>query len=118
MVVVADKILRIIGPTGRPATNAELSKLTLKEKALEGQLRELKRATGADDAGLQQEIRKLEDAIKDVRKKMEPLKAQLEELNAQEEKEAEARAAARAAQNKTGNPYVPLLKTDLTSLGE
>lgn len=118
MVVVADKILRIIAPSGRPATNAELSKLTLREKSLESQLREVKSATGMDDATRQQEIRKLEDAIKEIQKKMEPLKAQLEELKAQEEKEARASEAARAARNNAGNPYAPILKTDLTSLGE
>lgn len=115
MVVVADKILRIVGPSGRPATTAALSKLTLREKELQRQLQEVKGTAGTDAAAQQQDIRRLEDAIKEVQKAMEPLKKQLEELKAQEQKEADARAAARAV---AANPYAPILKTDLTTLGE
>ncbi|MBA4789007.1 MAG: hypothetical protein AB1698_16455 [Pseudomonadota bacterium] len=115
MVVVADKILRIIGPTGRPSTTAELSKLSLKEKELERQLRDVKGTRATDEAAQRAEIRKLEDALKAVQKAMEPLKKQLEELNKQEEKEAAVRAAARSV---ASNPYAPILRTDLTKLGE
>lgn len=118
MVVVADKVLRIVGPSGKPATAAALNKLSLQEKALEQQLREVKGAGGMDAATRQQEVRKLEDAIKEVQKKMEPLKAQLEELRAQEEKEARASTAARSAQAKANNPYAPVFKADLTTLGK
>ncbi|WP_127090803.1 hypothetical protein [Aquabacter cavernae] len=118
MVVVADKILRIVGPTGKPATTAALNKLVLRENQLEAQLAEVKSARGTDEAAQQQEIRKLEEALKEVRKTMESLKAQLEELRAQEEKEGNVRSAAREALSKAGNPYAPLFKADLTSLSK
>lgn len=102
MVVVADKILRIIGPTGRPSITAALSKLVVRERALEGQLREEKSAARPDDAAAQAEIRAKEDALREVRKKIEALKAQMAELDAQEKKEARAAQAVREVQAKTG----------------
>lgn len=118
MVVVSDKVLRIVAPNGRPATTAALAKLTQQEKGLERQLSEAKADRSGDDASRQAEIRRLETAIKEVQKQMEPLKAQLEELKKQEDKEAEARAVNREAKLTGRNPYTTLMKTDLTTLGE
>ncbi|GGF82393.1 hypothetical protein GCM10007301_48110 [Azorhizobium oxalatiphilum] len=115
MVVVSDKILRIVSPFGKPATTAALNKLSLQEKSLERQILEMKSSAGAAD--IQPEIQRLEDALRAVRDEMKPLKAQLEELKEQEEKEAEAGAVAReAALRKGENPYAQLSKVDLTSI--
>lgn len=117
MVVISDKILRIVAPSGRPATTAALYKLNLQEKALERQISELKSSSGTGGADVQEEIRKLETKLSEIQKKKEPLKAQLEELREQEDKEAEASAAAReAALRKGENPYAHPLKIDLTSI--
>lgn len=118
MVVVSDKILRIVAPSGRPATSAALAKLAQQEKGLERQLGEAKADRSLDEAGRQQEIRRLEAALKEVRKQMEPLKAQLEELKAQEDKEAEARAVLKEARQTGRSPYTRLLTADLSKLGE
>ncbi|MFG1479784.1 hypothetical protein V5F53_14155 [Xanthobacter sp. V4C-4] len=119
MVVVSDKILRVIAPFGKPATTAELSKLSLQEQALERKIREMKASSRPGEASFEPEIQKLKDALRAVQKKIEPLKDQLEELKAQEDTEAEARAAAReTALRKGENPYTQLLKIDLTSIGK
>ncbi|MGU3494142.1 hypothetical protein ACLBXM_08870 [Xanthobacteraceae bacterium A53D] len=118
MVVVSDKILRIVAPSGRPATTAALYKLLLKEKALERQISEMKGASRTSEANLQAGLRRLENALKDVQKQMEPLKAQLQELKEQEDKEAEAQAVVReAALRKGKDPHTLLSQIDLASLG-
>lgn len=118
MVVVSDKILRIVGPSGRPAMTSALAKLTQQEKGLERQLSEAKADRSMNDDARQQEIRRLETVLKEVRKQMEPLKAQLEAIKAQEDKEAEARAVVKEARQTGRNPYTRLLTADLSKLAE